>query len=1413
MTEKLGFVALACLALAAFLLLSGCTANPNGNIQAYNFCCPYDLNPPSWCNGTQIYDCSNRTGTHVCYNISNMSQVLAPICPDTVIDPCSKNNCTAMVCLKPRIQADLKASSADTEMGTAKKTGSSAAGLVGKYCTFAPLSSNIVKQAKQTGAFVNSFRLGIQGNFSDYDRARYYFPYSDYFGEQPDISRSVVDRFSRYTKIEMKTVPTGPCTCITGSAFGGAPLIISQQKCGTYWNNCYSAGGTLKWGPPGGGTVTEQTYVENTPEVCEPMDSAGKITAINPDRYACFQNGQSVKDFTFAKFNGDDGLAQLACRLWCSPASLACDKNQELLATGVKMGFDDLDRKPDIQTFVDFGSFDPKNSAGGGYRNLLYQLYSCPAPPAACPAPKGTYYTDPKAPGPVGGYVYECNSPFDCMSGDCDMAGYQRTACLVEDPITHLVTSEDCGCVYLSSGMDCDRFYEEKYGQSCEKFAESDSRRDSCGTGRAMCNEALHKTNKRILVCKHDNTWKGKSTGPPGGGWDNQGFMESSFQFGDGGQSGAYALNHWQSGGNCNADSNLGCIIANQQTGVARVGENFEFTRHFNMQSGTVDGHACFGKNWPHDAMAQYTDETSCKTANGIWSEHREFYPQFHADLLTNGRGYKTAYAAVPDWQPVSEGNIDDYKFDGAAYGLGGAFVVASQGYNEENKKAFNPDTSKWTGTIEELIKTFPFMEKCGITVDDIEEINLGHVDDPNNPTDAQKRAREYGWVGVEGRVQPPRTHEIDFYQSSGWGSPLSPQKIFRITNFRNCQTDGNGWLQLQTYGMCMPKTFLTMASQKVENAYFKDKYTSPSTGHEYPPRADYTPDTVGHAGYCPTNCKLSGEICTCDKKEYGLDPISRLGSQATHTYPEMGLLANKIDELQGAGALPVLDLTEYNFMPPPEDPFILDKGSPFWPRSPDACAADTGAPAKQVCVEISSNSKEQTLQNCINGNNGYEYRYECVFPPHKDVLLSYLNKRHSAALVVVGRLDAGMTNVPELRERVKEAKRGCQKCMIGVEYERALHMRELAGIYDNDLNQTIKLVTGVTDGEGEAAMKLRSALPAGTGMDNLVLVLHEDLTANPPTDYDTAINTSMNTSRHVLSHVGWPTLVLLDYFPTQTPGSNMNGDETKELYAAYLARADSLVEGGMIGIMLPKLDSASDWKKEDWQPVNSHIYPNLNPMIDLATQKVTDSQQFCAAEKGTSGFLNPIFRSSVMKLGAVDSCMPQLCSKSELDTKQCRQTCVDGGYYTGYTQISGSDPELAKTLKCPEMCYRKPGVEPTQKNDFCRNMLGSVSCFSMSAANPVPDIDNPSPYLIADLTDARADIIGSMKVPCALESNGANYTYVSRYSRQLKSDPVIFPRFGSKGVSCVDSVKGGDITACNQFVPPVVDTINICDR
>jgi len=143
---------------------------------------------------------------------------LIPICTDTELSECINPNCTAMICgdfkYKPKIAPGvLGTDEPEVDIPPEDEEEESMIGFYKAQCRFLAMDPRLKSVMKNTKASMNVFRIGVGGNFDEYDTYRYYFPLSDkYCNINPSIGLSDIriDRYMNYLGYDIDTLSPEP---------------------------------------------------------------------------------------------------------------------------------------------------------------------------------------------------------------------------------------------------------------------------------------------------------------------------------------------------------------------------------------------------------------------------------------------------------------------------------------------------------------------------------------------------------------------------------------------------------------------------------------------------------------------------------------------------------------------------------------------------------------------------------------------------------------------------------------------------------------------------------------------------------------------------------------------------------------------------------------------------------------------------------------------------------------------------------------------------------------------------------------------------------------------------------------------------------------------------------------------------
>lgn len=683
---------------------------------------------------------------------------------------------------------------------------------------------------------------------------------------------------------------------------------------------------------------------------------------------------------------------------------------------------------------------------------------------------------------------------------------------------------------------------------------------------------------------------------------------------------------------------------------------------------------------------------------------------------------------ASPSWQAISAGTTKTLFSQNDSTG-GAAYVFASPNYLKSG--ASGPaytNTSLWNGSKEQLMETFPFIKACEIGLGDIEQTDVySFVNSTPNPGDMIYNGKE-----------------------------VVLTKAFRITNFGKCQVDSKGWPIIMQYGICQPNTMLTMAYQKITDAYSNNDTNGSKSGYNY-----------GVKGYCPKDCDYDGAKCDCSKAYYNQNYYPYFGTQAPHANPELFWLSRATAIWQSYQILPVLDIRGYTYNPA--------SGMEFETTADDACLAELGTEAVRRCSTGSD-------YDCENDPPAGSWAYKCKVPKLPDPLLGFLGQNHSAAILVM----AGTSeNFNDVANKITAIAAQCPKCMLAV---------------DNDKPSTSLLDVGAPDFDSKVAQVssdirsfagIGSAGPVQTqlksnGIDKISLVvLHFDLfnAGSAPGGYGGAAERMINASRAVLNETNWPTLIVIDRLGH---GTSTGAYDYSETYKAITDRSADFVNAGAIGVMLPPLNGSG----EEYIVRAGDTYQNA-PML-------------CAAQEGVRNLLTPkLVSTSVQIMAKNGTCQCVPCGEEDIDLGLCNETCVDG-VACNRGSLDASVPAM-----CEPICVRNNNC------DLCTNTNG-LYCNRMDSSNGkfelTTSFDVPTDALNQTNGPVNAGKIGTLDKKCCVETKGGKMTYMTEYSIRTNADPVIYPRFANNKTDCGIMPKLSQGGQTCEITTPVVDNkVDFC--
>lgn len=1394
-------------------------------------------------------DCQDVDGKHTCYQLEDNGQPkqdpqtkakisVAPICTQNLKpDPCVQNNCTAIACGKPLASSRLPIDRLDIANAGKGGGGQNAyveeaareiqTGLVGRVCQQRAMDGATSRLLRTGDWFVNSMRLGVAGDFSTYDRARFYLPPSDYFCS-PTNPLAVVDRFTNYLDGENALAPfragrrrvaagclewrdsAHPATryiCNTNRALEYPSLAACQ---GDVWDDAHPARNCRD-----GMSVMAAPDYQADITLCKPG-----IRADGSEQYVC------TADASLSFPSGPAGSAEqrnayVACNQACNAfRQRTCADNPELKVQEVLVS-PPATTPPRQEPFVDLSKY----MAG------LERAY--PAPQAVDYYKKQYVDNDPRnreeaaKPGPAGGKVFECLQGSDCLSGACDIGRPGDAEKYVRSSCYNATSGEsiDCGCRVVTQ---CD------YDFQCSKYPPGSMDRTLCLSDRQMCKLQLGDTVGRAVVCRY-----APATEPVSVKW-SQALCDKGY--------GNSYCNYGFSG---NPPNRLIMDYRAQEWGV----KDFE---EFHKYSG-------YGQELELSNLRRNID--------GVWLDDPRTFERCLAahdwdlgeckderdqlDAVVRNEWYYS-WAAVPDWQAVSGP-------DGPAYFITSRTGISWQ--NDDCRRSISGFTNDGRACPAGEVK-FPLIRACNMKLkkDDCPLVTPAGGKCDRQTTDAApdiEMVTEERYAGSPDSV--PGHVSVEDHVSYH-------DRTWKINSFGDCQMGPNpaeprkSQLTVGTYGVCKPcGTVLSMAYQPVKNwdalaiaqapvdlgnspvapGDIRTGITLPEVGavgaivsqdsgqarfwdqkgvNQYNVRTVSVPDSpdndyplqmVGQrlAAYCPDGCrggpKADGKACGDCAAIYPKPGFSPFASGAPATDPEYGFLTWKIHEYQSAGIMPVLDLRGYRFGAP--------QARTIWTASKAGCSEQGGMLGGSHCLQTrqGSDGEGNPLAWCVNSV------WKCDIPGENDWLLGFLAKNHSAAILLLDDLPADCpaasaepdpaSACQKARERVRAARTACPACQLALEYPLPLGTVKETGmekIYPADLQARLQnwdpthkavfkgRIAGADPDSGNPAYevgKMTVPWPAGKPAevaDVSLLVLRIDMTgmdSGHPSEADRQTEATINLSRHVLQQIGWPTIWKMERTDADRP-------YLKEQYLGLMAHARSLSTAGVVGVLLPDLSD------------------------DLAAAHAAGGE-LCPAEEGSKQFLHPQILSTPKKVEARARCACVKCTKTEIDAGLCgteKQICEDG-------QTCDAGTGGRQDTKCESLCVRQSYCDAHR----CSQATTSTTCIAIRSANTPPTAGNggirtqtlksfSNPLLEPDAPGMIAGMPGGEF--CCLWQGKQSYTYRALASVMTSSEPDIFPAFGANTTDCGRVPAGLDnpapICSGSQGVAlPISNTLWVCTK
>ncbi|PIT84270.1 hypothetical protein COU37_04380 [Candidatus Micrarchaeota archaeon CG10_big_fil_rev_8_21_14_0_10_45_29] len=1380
-------------------------------------------------------DCSNSKEDNTCYIMDGggtTEKSLGPICANATANPCVQSQCSAMFCGEPvpkpqsGIDAESSLEGPKGEENSYKKAAQDVAGgLVEKICKIEPINRQNARLLSSDSWFVNSLRMGIQGSFSDYDRARYFLPPSDFYGGTGNLN-SVVDKFTNYLDVDGKG-KAGPLEIFKTSSEGfKAPLTTCEPEFAPHTASIVSYNCTTD-----DSRFPISTY--QTPESA---------------RLACMKNCYFSQTRTC-----DENINLFTTSMRVSPrpaASIAWPftdiyKYGQELAKAYPTPAPDEDLAPEK---------DPRNY----YKELLpipqKENYGSDAEYNAAML---QYSTESAKPGPAGAKVFECIENSDCMGGTCDTSQYSRGSCYLNDG-----TSVDCGCHYVTN---CELEY------PCQIYEAETTLRATCEANKQICKEYFglggggEQSGEPMVVCDYKYTQTGAFVGEyyipytdstddaAAGCWDdtgcygttqiNNGFIGIK-QFKD--FSCVMGGSKTEDGGKHQPDIEMGAIkryMKNTPICIKNDGSG-EVAPPFCSGSGKPEANCYEYSSFEYAERGNYWVAFTCGSSDEVpgWiggiriasGKNRDNYqcpPGYTLEL--NGEGWKdddNSYANDPvhiysNWgdamEPVptkqavgNPGGHDTFIrtsenmewCDSAADGyLSLSGLKGNCGYDKntgEYKCSCSEDKFSWGSTKFKVIQACNLkLRQPGQTEDDDWDVELVQ---PNfyNGTEYPPARKLQGWGAYGSETKNP-----DILQGKVNSGYIFVGKTWRIRSMGDCQTDEKDRLTIVNYGICKPSgTVLSLAYQNISS---------------YPPSLK---------SYCPIGCTqrslafMDTAYCQCPGSSAKTIVGEVTGGYITN--PDYGFLTGKIEEFQQAGILPLLDMREYTFVvPQKQEEFCIDP----WDKCESFGAIQ--APDNEDCM------------------GGWVPGRKCTISSSPDRFLEYLAGRHSAVILEVSNLpsdcpeSAACANAAGSTENAAAA---CPDCILALEYPKLIDASQIQGEnyhYPQELSEAISKYTSYPDGTKETEFDIERAqapfewIPDKPAHISNVgaLVLNIDLSNLETTDkalLGAQLDATANMSRRVLQHVGWPTIWKLNYKRADGAGSF----EQSILYDEIYARERELSLSGVLAILLPPLDNADP---------SGSTYANeeFGRLLHPAGTTVKDEDSaFCAAQEGSKEFLHPSIMAGVRRIYAKDSCACVSCSPYEITAGVCTSeasACLDG-------QACTKNAQSGDNFKCETDCIYSTcplcddsklfttctAIQTTNKPPVeCCKSLGDNPPDTYSPADcmpwpdcgkwtdiPVVELSNislhpDSAYLISGLP--KEDMCCVQNISYDADGNQiiAKYTYLQSSSLSMQSEPLVFPSFGSNETDCgrQAAVGLGESAVCGMPVPPIVDTIWSC--
>ncbi len=1490
-------------------------------------------------------DCSNTvdpaTGLppNACYFIDDKlaatTDVVGPVCAPKA-DACTQNSCKAMIygksamSLKHGINAKsiTSAKTVGTTAGGTSALRTQAAnkdsGLLSRAMIFAQMNLKLSNKLKTPDWTVNTLRLGIGGTFSDYDRARFYMPSTDFFCPAGN-PLAMVDRFTSYLKVSSAGISpldeftssytttnyitrcgTGRqkprnigwhslCSCTPsttlspcGIDFYGDAASDAEENCAI---SCTDFSNTLSSG---------NNNFKAPLSLCKLSFKKDPITGVLlPDTYTC--DSDPALAFPIPT-PADQPKAQLSCMKACNYNALkSCDRNQELLTSywWMNPANSQYNIPPDpalllVAPFVDAAAYggaldanypgnpnapcpalDPNNPL---IKSDAANYYKCLLPPPDTLEASGlrakyglsdteysdTYATESTKAGPAGGKVFECIDDGDCLSSSCDKSAYSRSSCVLDTG-----AQVPCGCRFIRS---CDMEFRcaEYDGDSLAAFV--------CEANKKYCdNTQGGDTSTPVLICDYNS---GNNDDKIIAWADNRYLLES-------GSSSTAAWNR---------------LTTDLQQFDKFIGEkNSDGTWKYPKEMESIDYAHPELATIQRMGMKEVCDPAKGYPANPRWTcAPAGAYRAVQPEASQNGCNERVNSPSTVflEWEPrgsdwSGSDVVHPYYLDNKQrkYACPPADRINLTTWKDDMTSFAT--TMRWTLSDKKFARTFsvvpnrqsvasavsgagnPALIVTGKTItwtsNDCSRSLSGRKPDGSDcpageirfplafyckmTTDADSIRDDVFQDGYP--VDPSLTSStpditlVDETKDSGLNllggntyftdeeGPYRIDKTWKINSFGKCQAPGNV-LKTVSYGMCKScGSMLSMAYQPVYDYY----------------SGDLTKD------YCPSGCSplvrkqkspihifswSDPNFCECPA-DYPYQVFNLRRPDSPQMYPNFGFLASKIDEYQGAGVLPVLDIIKY-------DKLSISGGNNIIKVN-----------YKEDCGRLGGK-----LLGASSGGSGvvnFGSVWDCSVPSMNDWLLSYLNKSHAAAIIITDDLpsppikSSRSHQPPQLSSRTEADFMArlntvatiCPDCLQALHYPSGNALLSMSDVraakynYPADLNYQIKSFTGLAatfPGQPPSAKEIEFDINRTTMPDDWlftfygkvprpvsdirILVIDIDLSSVDMTSIETIdsdISGLINMSRRVLQHVGWPTLWKLD-FPPGAPGA-YNQDL---LYKRLYLRQRDMTLAGVTGILVPPLDYGQQGAQNPTFPKLS--IPGKGTLLASGQTVSSLGTAFCAAQKGSNTFLHPKITAGITKVIPKSSCACTPCTDMEIALGRCPgQACEDGSVCTPKT---GQAPGQ---VKCEPYCV-------VRDCELCSGTLmgaKKITCNALRSDNEPPRLCGPpgSPWqnfpdceLLVDVqlkdVAANIDVSPELYAPliaglpaghrCCLQKVPGDvdttYTYRSAASVTTSAEPVIFPAYGANTTDCGRMPDPTDVAAaasCNAPPPPLNNMIWTC--